>query len=210
MIQELVPLLTRNDTVQQALVAECLAHLATTENAFYGENARALGEARAMKPLMILAKSRDPTVHLNAVWALACMTACQGPPSPVRAAPQPARAPFLPVMGHTHTHSSLCPLPRPLPLPLPLSLPLSPLPPSLSLSLYLSLSHSLSLSPITPLHPSIVPTRPAAPAGNHVPMRAALDTLLLVLEKGTPPAQAPPRPPPCAQPGCVGVCALTA
>ena len=25
-------------------VAECLAHLATTENAFYGENARVLGE----------------------------------------------------------------------------------------------------------------------------------------------------------------------
>jgi len=85
-IQELVPLLTRPDVIQQAMVAECLAHLATTENAFYGENARALGEARAMKPLMVLAKSRDTTVHLHAVWALACMTACQGNHVPMRAA----------------------------------------------------------------------------------------------------------------------------
>mmetsp|Transcript_26986 Transcript_26986/g.42147 ORF Transcript_26986/g.42147 Transcript_26986/m.42147 type:complete len:218 (-) Transcript_26986:47-700(-) len=85
-IGELVPLLGRKDVTQQAIICECLAKLASTENAFYGENARALIEARSIKPLMVLAKSRDPVVHRNATWALACMTATQRNHWPMRAA----------------------------------------------------------------------------------------------------------------------------
>ena len=73
-IHELVPFLARTNVRQQELVTECLAHLASTDNAMYGENARALGEARAMKPLMVLARSKNHIVHRNATWALACMT----------------------------------------------------------------------------------------------------------------------------------------
>jgi len=73
-IQELVPFLARSDVRQQELVTECLAHMASTDNAMYGENARVLGEARAMKPLMVLARSKNHMVHRNATWALACMT----------------------------------------------------------------------------------------------------------------------------------------
>ena len=59
--------------------------MATTDNAMYGENARALGEARAMKPLMVLARSKNHAVHRNATWALACMTACERNHVPMRA-----------------------------------------------------------------------------------------------------------------------------
>jgi hypothetical protein len=74
-IHDLVPLLARSDVRQLEIVTESLAHLASTDNAMYGENARALGEARAMKPLMVLARSKHHVVHRNATWALACMTA---------------------------------------------------------------------------------------------------------------------------------------
>jgi len=84
-IHQLVPLLARQDPAQQALVAEILAHMASTDNAFYGENAKALGEARALKPLMVLAKSRDSVVHRNATWCLAAMSACEKNHVPMRA-----------------------------------------------------------------------------------------------------------------------------
>eukprot|EP00961_Rhodomonas_salina_P179772 2425961-Rhodomonas_salina.2 len=85
-IPDLVVLLSRENVTQQAVISECLAHLASTDNAYYGENARVLGEARGMKPLMVLAKSRDQRVHRNATWALACMTACERNHVPMRAA----------------------------------------------------------------------------------------------------------------------------
>lgn len=84
-IHELVPFLVRSDVRQQELVTESLAHLASTDNAYYGENARALGEARAMKPLMVLARSKNHVVHRNATWALASMTACERNHVPMRA-----------------------------------------------------------------------------------------------------------------------------
>ena len=81
-IHELVPFLARTDNRQLELVTECLAHLASTDNAMYGENARVLGEARAMKPLMVLARSKHHKTHRNATWALACMTGpCPSLPS---------------------------------------------------------------------------------------------------------------------------------
>jgi len=84
-MHDLVPLLVREDTVQQGIILEILASLASTDNAYYGENAKALGEARALKPLMMLAKSRDSIVHRNATWALASMTACETNHVPMRA-----------------------------------------------------------------------------------------------------------------------------
>jgi hypothetical protein len=71
---------------QQELVTESLAHLASTDNAMYGENATELGKARAMKPLMVLARSKSHLVHRNATWALATMTACEKNHVPMRAA----------------------------------------------------------------------------------------------------------------------------
>jgi len=84
-IGELVPFLAREDVKQLEIVTECLARLASTDNAYFGENTEELGRARAMKPLMILAKSQHPLVHRNATWALACMTACDNNHVPMRA-----------------------------------------------------------------------------------------------------------------------------
>lgn len=52
-MHDLVPLLAREDAVQQGIALEILANMASTDNAYFGENAKALGEARALKPLMV-------------------------------------------------------------------------------------------------------------------------------------------------------------